>query len=193
VQTADTGPTARLHHAVAFDSKRRRIVLFGGLSGRNALGDTWIWNGSEWTQEQDSGPSGRLSHALAYDTERHRIVLFGGQALINYPDLNALNDTWEYDGMRWVGVADTGPSPRGGHGMIYDGAKVLLFGGGAFADTWEWDGTRWRQLQNMGPPGRGFFGMAYDSARQHTTLYGGIGGDPFLADTWEWYDHSAAT
>ena len=190
IQVADTGPEARCNHAVAFDTKRRRIVLFGGQRNKIPFGDTWVWDGSEWTQEQDSGPSSRAAHALAYDSERDRIVLFGGLAGTEF-EWKLVNDTWEYDSARWIRVADTGPSPRSGHGMIYDGTKVLLFGGdGGSGDTWEWDGTHWKELQNMGPPPRGYFGMAYDSARKHTTLYGGEGINAnLLGDTWEWYDH----
>ncbi len=191
-QMADTGPAVRSNHAVAFDTKRRRIVLFGGSSGIIPLGDTWVWDGTEWTQEQDSGPNIRDNHRMVYDIARDRIVLFGG--LANYPVRDFVNDTWEYDGTRWVHVADTGPPPRSGHGMIYDGAKVLLFGGAdsgsSFGDTWEWDGTHWRELQNMGPAPRAFFGMAHDGVRKHTTLYGGQNNNnQYLGDTWEWYDH----
>ena len=194
VQVADTGPAHRGNPSMAFDSKRRRTILFGGweLGGQGlqvAFGDTWVWDGTEWTQEQDSGPTGRAGHKLAYDVERDRIVLFGGFVL---PARN-VNDTWEYDGTRWVNVADTGPAPRSHHGMTYDSARVLLFGGLGKSDTWEWNGTRWKQLQNMGPSSRGSFGMAYDSVRKHTTLFGGQGNNPYLGDTWEWYEHAPAS
>lgn len=191
VQTADTGPMARYQHAVAFDSNRKRTVLFGGIVGTQDFGDTWIWDGAEWTQEQDSGPVTRHGHALAYDVKRQRIVLFGGSET----KVRLFDDTWEYDGTHWVDVADTGPSPRLGHGMVYGGVKVILFGGRAAAvhvrDTWEWDGTRWMQLQDMGPSPRRAFGMACDTVRQHVALFGGAGKDSeYLGDTWEWYDHA---
>ena len=31
-----------------------------------------------------------------------------------------MNDTWEWDGTDWTQVADTGPSVRGLHSMVYD-------------------------------------------------------------------------
>src|SRR5207249_4482044 len=109
------------------------------------------------------------------------------------------NDTWEYDGTQWTRVADTGPSPRTGHRIIYDGANVLLFGGVEFqsnfqsivGDTWEWDGKHWRQLQDIGPTPRASFGMAYDTVRKHTILFGGLDKNyANLGDTWAWFDHS---
>ena len=48
---ADMGPAARQDHALCFDSVRQTVLLFGGLSGQNTLlGDTWSWNGEDWTQ-----------------------------------------------------------------------------------------------------------------------------------------------
>ena len=98
-QIADTGPSARFGHAVTFDSKRKRVVLFGGQAtplgeGAALLGDTWSWDGTEWTQEQDTGPAVRVNHALAYDAVRDRVVLFGGATGFGI----FLNDTWEWTG-----------------------------------------------------------------------------------------------
>ena len=71
-ELADTGPAARWGHGVAFDSKRQRVVLFGGEDFGDYFGDTWVWDGDEWTQEQDSGPSSRFINTLAYDAIRDR-------------------------------------------------------------------------------------------------------------------------
>lgn len=196
-QMADTGPSGRAGHAMTFDSKIKRVVLFGGtnLSGQG-FGDTWSWDGTEWTQEQDTGPTVRAFHALAYDTVRDRVVLFGG---LTSDNLLNLNDTWEWEGSQWSQVADTGPAPRFGHGMVFDGARVLLFGGLVqsvisgtinLGDTWSWDGKHWRQIQDIGPGPRGWAAMAYDSDRSRSVLFGGNGQSGFLGDTWELYEHS---
>ena len=47
-QVADTGPTPRRLHAMAFDSARQRTVLFGGDVG-GITNDTWEWDGGVWT------------------------------------------------------------------------------------------------------------------------------------------------
>ena len=187
-QTADTGPSARGAHALTFDSKNKRVVLFGGQSSNIQVGDTWSWDGVEWTQEDETGPAARFFHAMAYDAIRNRVVLFGG--------FGTVNDTWEWDGSHWSQVADTGPAARYGHGMVFDGTRVLLFGGATrssyFGDTWSWDGKHWTQTQDIGPAPRIFAAMGYDSDRSRTVLFGGSNParTTFLGDTWELYDHS---
>jgi len=66
-QVADTGPSACSQHAMAFDAKRHRTVLFRGGPG-GASAETWEWDGEEWTQIEDTGPSPRLKHAMTYDS-----------------------------------------------------------------------------------------------------------------------------
>ena len=80
---ANTSPSARTGHALAYDSARGRVVLFGGFdSSGNVFSDTWEWDGDAWTDVTPSGantsPSARNNHALAYDSARGRVVLFGG-------------------------------------------------------------------------------------------------------------------
>jgi hypothetical protein len=140
-QMADTGPALRLGYGMTFDTKIKRVVLFGGGNASTLFADTWSWDGTEWTQEQDTGPSARNEHGLAYDAVRDRVVLFGGM-----DDNDTKNDTWEWDGSKWSRVADTGPAPRVEPGMVFDGTHVLLFGGsgaagGVLGDTWSWDGN----------------------------------------------------
>jgi len=44
-----TPPPARFYHAMAYDSVRQRVLLFGGQDPQgNALNDTWEWNGRTW-------------------------------------------------------------------------------------------------------------------------------------------------
>ncbi len=98
-------PTARYSHAMAYDSARQRVVLFGGVTGQpaSALGDTWEWDGTNWTQiKLKNTPPARQAHAMAYDSGRRRTVLFGG---VNSGPF--LTDTWEYSGPVPALVADT--------------------------------------------------------------------------------------
>jgi hypothetical protein len=39
-----------------FDSRRPRLVLFGGRSGQTLLTDTWEWDGTSWSQKSGAGP-----------------------------------------------------------------------------------------------------------------------------------------
>src|SRR5262249_51823430 len=150
-----TSPSPRQRHALAYDSARDRIVLFGGEGPTSSttsgvLGDTWEWNGSTWTQMPTSGsPSARQAPALAYGSARGRTVLFAGSDP-NAPTL--LADTWEWDGSSWsLRTPANSPPARASHRLCFDcaRARTVLFGGlGAsvrLADTWEWDGSNWVQ------------------------------------------------
>ena len=64
---------------MAYDASRGRTVVFGGNTAGGAQGDTWEWNGTNWTQRAPTAaPEVRSYHALAYDTFRGRTVLLGG-------------------------------------------------------------------------------------------------------------------
>ncbi len=92
------GPSARNGAGIAYDAKRRQVILFGGLDSSGFKGDTWAWDGTAWRQLADTGPESRAMGYLAYDRRRDRIVLFGGRK--GWPD-GDLNDTWEWDGQHW--------------------------------------------------------------------------------------------
>lgn len=180
-----TGPSARGAHAMAFDSHRGRMVMFGGENAANnwGLGDTWEWDGSNWLLVATTGPSPRRFHAMTYDSIRRKIVLFAGGDM-----LGRLSDTWEWNGSTWTLMASTGPPGVQGHAMAYDslrGRTVLYGGKDTFGNppigTWEWDGLTWRQLLAGGPGARDNHAMVYDSHRDRTVLTGG-----FQGDTWEW-------
>jgi hypothetical protein len=195
---AGASPPARSSHAMAYDSARGKVVLFGGDTGA-PVQDTWAWDGASgtWTDRTPTGasPPARHSHAMAYDSARGRVVLFGGDTG------TPMQDTWEWDGARgaWTNRTPTGGSPpaRAMHAMAYDEARgrVLLFGGHTCSgcilqDTWEWDGESgtWTDMAPTGasPPARDSHAMAYDSARGTVVLFGGYGGEFPPKDTWEW-------
>ncbi len=180
-QVADTGPTARSGHALAYDNARERVVLFGGRTG-NPLGDTWEWDGTEWTQVQDVGPSARLAHAMAFDSTASRVVLFGGAGANG----TGLNDTWLWDGTAWTQAADTGPDPRAASAMVA-ATTIVLFGGVnsidpnlpqsnriIYGDSWRWDGKAWTKVQDIGPSPRWGHGMAFRSDTGRIVLFGGV-------------------
>jgi hypothetical protein len=183
------GPGQRHSHAMAYDAARGVVVLFGGLDGGRKtgqlLGDTWEWNGGEWTRVATAGPSPRLGAAMVHDARRSVVLLFGGN------DGAFRDDTWTWDGARWRQVASGGPRARSRHALAYDSSRgvVVLFGAlpARGHETWEWDGSLWRQVATAGPSDRSRTAMAYDVVRQRTVLFGGL--DPNnqpLGDTWEW-------
>ena len=195
-QVSATGPSPRCDHAMASDSARGKVVLFGGITDHGVtdgplekVGDTWEWDGAVWTEVSTTGPSARTNHALVYDAHRERTVLFGGLDFAK----DRMGDTWEWDGTVWTQVATSGPSPRIAPGMAYDAgrAKIVLFGGQGGVpsmpdDTWEFDGTSWTHIVPGITP-RYRHAVAYDEARERIVLFGGQK-PPYevLGETWQW-------
>jgi RHS repeat-associated protein len=147
-----TSPPARSGQRMAYDTARGQIVLFagrGGSDGNTFFSDTWVWDGTNWTQKfpATSPPTPRFQYGLAYDAAGQQVVLFGGQGPNNTP---IYGDTWVWDGTTWIQqLPATIPPGRTLPAMAYDAAhaQVVLFGGftgpgglsGSFAnDTWVW-------------------------------------------------------
>jgi hypothetical protein len=154
-RVATDGPAGRGRAAMVYDSKRKQVVLFGGVSAPSGaddrqtfLNDTWVWDGKRWKQVSDSGPRGRYAHGMVYDERRGVVLLYSGAAA--HRDA-PLSDMWQWDGTRWSEIPLTGSTP--GHRyqpvMVYDKARgrTILYGGmGGMTDTWEWDGQRWQEI-----------------------------------------------
>lgn len=188
VQAGQAKPSARSGYAIAYDSRNRRMVLYGGMdSQQKRLSDMWTWDGREWRQIGGGGPGQRLDAFMAFDSKRGRVVLFGGSN-----DKERLGDTWEFDGTKWESVASKGPGARILGAMAYDEkrGRVVLFGGQNAqrqkpGDTWEWDGKQWKQTSAAGPPPRSSHNMVYHAKRRTVILTGGFG-EQILGDMWEW-------
>lgn len=124
-QTPDVeAPVARSGHALAFDPRRGRLILFGGEArpasqqeqdSSGLLDDTWEYLGSgQGWRRLEGGPrpparrfaamtTGPLSAAPSGDQKRQGVVLFGGQGGEGDRPPQALGDTWTFDGAagRW--------------------------------------------------------------------------------------------
>ena len=84
---ATEGPAARGRTALAYDARRRQVVLFGGVSAppgpdqpQTFLADTWVWEASRWRKVADGRPRGRYAHGMAFDERRGVVLLYGGAA-----------------------------------------------------------------------------------------------------------------
>jgi hypothetical protein len=83
---------------MAYDSARGQVVLFGGYDGTNPPGDTWTWDGNDWTERTPAhAPSPRQQVGMTYDTVHSRVVLFGG-----LDNSGFLGDTWTWNGADWT-------------------------------------------------------------------------------------------
>ncbi len=194
-QSLAASPEARSDATMVYDSVHQQVVLFGGFNEFPLvnLGDTWLWQGTSWTQQTPANsPSARSGHAMAYDVAHQQAVLFGGQVGDGLTTVTStFADTWVWDGNNWTQKTPANSPPaRWGHTMAYDAAhqQVVLFGGqsstditaGSLTDTWVWDGTNWTQKTPITSPYFSFSPqMAYDSVRQQVVLYD-------AASTWLW-------
>jgi hypothetical protein len=112
---------------------------------------------------------------MVYDAKRKRVVMaIGGNRSVPL-----MNDTWEYDGTRWV-KAPLQPTlaPRANVAISYDPLRerVFAFGGaGVGADTLMWTGSQWQAITTViSPPApRIAARMTFDPVLGESLLYGG--------------------
>jgi len=189
-------PGPRMSAAVAYDTKRGRLVLFGGTSltpsgGEKYDTDTWEWDGKDWTQVQTSGgPPGRTSHAMAYDPKRGVVVLYGGTN-----GETALSDVWEWNGKTWTQACPVcNPAARYLHQMYYDPVlqQVVIYGGAngetGYHEAWSWNGKKWAYVNFASQAPYSWTGsLVYDS--NHERVIGFLGepwGGTWFLDNGQW-------
>ncbi|MBI2942567.1 MAG: hypothetical protein HYY25_00045 [Candidatus Wallbacteria bacterium] len=79
-------PSGRVKHALVYDSRSQRVVLFGGGTfscdtGGKSFDDSWEYDGTNWQRlELGGNPSARSGFPMVYDAARGRSFLVGGQA-----------------------------------------------------------------------------------------------------------------
>jgi len=138
-----TVPNNRRGHTITFDADNGYLVMYGGyvaVSG-NPNGETWSWNGTNWTLLAASTPAASsFMHAAIWDPLQHRIFAYGGLGQNNN---SRAGSRWA--GTFWIGVNTPGAPyvARSRHGMVYDVARseIVMFGGAGWiqahlGDTW---------------------------------------------------------
>ena len=186
--TSPAAPSPRAGAAMAYDSARHRVTLFGGYGGTacgatgicSDQGDTWTWDGSGWTAHANPGPPARAVAAFAEDPTARTVVLFGGAFDHSDGTFSTTNDTWTFDGTNWSQQhpADVPPARVLAAMSFAGGGGVALFGGETLLnplfldDTWTWNGTDWSSVAQAPSP-RDALGMAYDEARGQLVVFGG--------------------
>ena len=179
----------------AFDTRRRRVVSFGGISSGRAISDLRVLENDLWTPLGQHRDMPAAEAGFVYDSRRDRFIAFGGSV----GDGSTYGDTWEFAGRTWARVASQSPPARQAHTMVFDERRerTVVFGGtGSYApgqpaprlgDLWEFDGQRWRAVKFADGPGpRTSPGAAFDSKRGITVVFGGVDSSGFLGDLWAW-------
>lgn len=198
-------PVTRKYAALVYDANLKKTVLFGGYN-ENYRNDTWLWNGSQWTEIKGDRPEHRGLMAMWYDPLKQRTILYGGLGRANiYQKITRYSDMWAFDGTDWtrLNVAQT-PGERFGPQIAIEPStgKLLLLGGlrsESTGDTtirqfydndmWVWDGSAssWTRLQPARLPSIRENGMmAWDPVAGRIVLFGGYAEGFFRSDAWSW-------
>ena len=196
-----THPQVRRWSAMTYDATIKKTVLFGGFNDTNYLNETWLWDGTAWTQVKKNLPPSRSHAAMWFDPVMKKSVIYGGVGQRSTNDrIERFSDMWSFDGSGWSEMKSvtTTPGQRYGAQTAVDPLSntVLLFGGlklvveGAkqsqvyMNDLWQWDGTKWTQINaSSPPPERENGGMAFDPIANEIALFGGYAGY-YRSDLW---------
>jgi hypothetical protein len=192
-------PRGRFGQAMAIDSKRDRLTIFGGVSWPDYLGDAWtaaLEHPNDWIRlEASNPPPPRHEPVMVYDPIHDRMVMFGGWTPDRYFDdlwSLALDPTPTWSQVQLPGEA---PSGRRSHAAIYDPLRqrMLVFFGfgvsGGLGDVWALhlgDRMSWERLDPVGPGPRArfFSSVIYDPTRDRVVLYGGAADAQSIGDCW---------
>lgn len=201
-QSVASAPPGRADAPMTYDAATDQIVLFGGdgpagcqdSRSCGALGDTWTFDGTTWSQVAPTSETPATSDAaMAYDSGTGQLVY-----LADDNDAGSVNSTWTFDGTTWTDHPRL-PTPPALQDttMAYDpsSGQLILFGGisnGYLNDTWDWNGASWTELSPaVSPTPRARESMTYDAALGEIVLFGGFGQQSdnslgTLNDTWAW-------
>jgi hypothetical protein len=208
--TAGDPPPARNAMSLVYDSIGDRLIVFGGWSGHDYLGDVWalplgapaLWQSIEPVGSVRPGP--RRAAAAAFDPVRNRLIISGGFNGLYLGDTWALDlsgtPTWSQIGMG----SPTGPGGRFGHRAVYDpeGDRLVEFGGYGqgdpeiftadwFNDTWALPlgpGGVWEQLAkpsiDTAPPTLRNHVAVFDPAGDRMVVFGGDSPEGLMKNAW---------
>lgn len=193
-------------HAAAWDQKRRRLLVFGGLDAVYNRQNTvyamdYLPGGYNcWSRLATVGtpPTGRYGTAAIYDPVGDRLLVFGGSDVSGYP----CDDLWQLSlagTPTWTRITSPGgPGAREDHTAIYDAAhrRMIVFGGtNSFVghpgdEAWALDlpSLTWTLLQPTGttPPVHAQHTAVYDSRRGRMLVFGGqVAWAADARETWE--------
>ncbi len=165
---------------MAYDSRRHRMVLFGGYVQGVFASDTWEWNGKTWVQRSSSGPSARGGCACAYDPRHRMTIVFGGTTESNTS--GATSETWGWSSAKaWTLLSSGGPGGRMYAHMAYDPGRrqLVLFGGcdnsgKLLGDTWTWSGRAWNRMPKGDAIPRTEQAMTYHGGIKQIVMLGGV-------------------
>jgi hypothetical protein len=194
-------PSAKFGHSMAYDSVRRRVLLYGGQNGPNSvLDDSWAWDGKHWERLSLSGGPrfGKVGAAMAFDPNAGVLVLTGVS-----PDSDL--STWTLQGTEWIrhaAVVEDQPWARESQAAYLPASRriyMLVYGPrppNPPSQLLVWGGNTWDVVHaGVVPPPRNGAAFAYCPSLGKLLVFGGTSvtqvpnGVTFgevLSDTWVW-------
>lgn len=141
---ATGAPSPRARSASALDTRRRRLIVFGGrfrsgTSGNYTLySDVWALDFAtqSWARLEivGPGPSARANAAATYDPMTDELVVHGGNTSASGASFTPQGDLWalnlETRVWRRITATGGGPSARLFHGATIVGRSLFVLGGG---------------------------------------------------------------
>ena len=201
-ESAPHKPPARREAAMAYDPTLRLVVLYGGLVANGAegseAGDTWTWDGTDWTEVSADNQGPRFRFGASMVTAGDRVIMFGGHVF----NTSYFGDAWTLEGSKWKQI-DRGPGPAGrGDAAVAWNARdssLLVYGGlgirtGAgpgnlgipLQDAWSLRDGAWARLEVAGPPAQYAANAVWDPATHSVVvLFGMVCPNP-VRDAWAW-------
>ena len=198
----DDKPEGRYQAAMVYDSRRQRMLLYGGI-GNTTFDDLWQWDVTTrvWSKITVPGsrPAATYAHWMFYDAVRDKVLLIYSSGFTVWELDPALN-SWKN---RTVTPQPTILSGRSYYELAFDSSrgKVVVLGGANRSvygtEIVEWDTTTglWEAKAPANPAdpvpvGRYGHALAYDQARKVIVMVGGhaevTGLSEAIHDSWEW-------
>jgi hypothetical protein len=194
-----TPPIPRVASAAVYDSKRNRMLLFGGAYPNGSLlGDLWILNLNgtpAWTQLSPTSAIGPRAYAAAVlDSVRDRMVVMGGAQFGGGSGYTSMSDTWTVPltGGVFTELATIGTAPTAhSHTAVFDPLHDQMVTCGGFdTSTGQYLQGAWRLRFStatptwtrgplsgpLPPPGLGE-AVEYDAVADAVRIFGGWGGN----------------
>lgn len=160
-------PPARSNAAFAYDDRRQRVVVFGGIGAASIVPlDTWEFDGAAWTRiETTQTPPYSSYSVMAFDHQRQRIVLTTSSNDIDV-------ETWEYDGANWAKIQTVQAPPLGAPLLADVRRKVVV----AVTDReiWTYNGTTWTPQRTLTRGGALATAIAYDAMHGEIVRFGAV-------------------
>ena len=189
-------PSPRFGSSLIYDPLGNRLILFGGQIEGEADSTDELWEyqigTSSWNLLSVANPpTARQHHTAVYDAGLDRMVIHGGRSgdgSTHFEDVAALTlpaaGTPAWSSFTLSGTPPlTAPEPRFHHTAVYDGQRMVIFGGasasGTLQDIWALDlsqssPTSWLPIGPSSPPsGRYGHVAVWDSVNERMVVYGG--------------------